>query len=112
MKKEFLTRWSKFTNPNEGISKEEKQLKRLLDGEDEDQGVMFMPQIEYEYTKMFLDLEDIKAVNEYDKEHSVIRTFSGDVYTVKGSYRVVKYMYEFFTGTMVKNIDNFQFEEQ
>ena len=107
---EFSTRWAKLKEKEmDTASAEDRRLQRLL-GADEDSSEEPNFTVEYEYTNLVIDLLDVKAFNEFDKNHVVIRTTSTDVYTLKCKYRLFKQMWQQVTGSIIKNIDDFEVE--
>lgn len=94
---EFLNRWSKLRSVSHQLSEEERaeqEVRRIISGEIEKEDMGPSVELEFEYGKVTLRVEDIKSLNEYDKEHTVLRTYDGDLYTAKCPYSKMKKIYE------------------
>lgn len=105
MEIEVLVRWSRLKAPElEKIDEETAQLIRLglKDEPNQEREVT----VEHEYGLMTLNLEDISMFNQLDKEHTVIRTPEG-IFNIKCTYRNLKYIKEFFSGKLIRNVSDF-----
>lgn len=109
MKIEFQARWANLKQPKP-IDQQEKELQMLIHGHDISEDEIEL-EIEYHYTPMFLDTDDIKSGNEFDAEHTVLRTYDNDVYTVKTNYEHIKQIYMHITGQEIRKVTDFVFEK-
>lgn len=84
MKIQVQARW--IDNSPKSEDKEELKLKRLIEGDDDDQE----EDLNYVYHPLVLDTKDIKSFNELDERHSTIRMYGGDMFTILVSFEGFK----------------------
>lgn len=110
MKIEFQAKWIKIKEEKDTMSAEDRKIQRLLGNDDEPEAGGIT--VEYEYEPVVIDLYDIKTFNRSDKDHVTLRMDTGDVFNIKCKWRIFKFMYEQVTGRILRNINDFKFEEE
>jgi hypothetical protein len=87
------------------LSDEEKaelETKRIISGEDE----VEEPKV-YIYGKLTFDLNDVKAFNDVDEDHTCLRTYQGEDVMIKMNYNKFKQVYMLLTGNLIKTEGDF-----
>lgn len=103
MELEFQGRFLKMPEP---LSEEQRMVNRALNnGEDSPQ------EVEYEYSPIVFDIFDTRMYNQTDPEHTTVFLKDGEVLVLKVAYKMYKYVMEFFSGRMVRAIEEFGFQE-
>ena len=96
MKIELLCRYTDVKINKE--VEEDIKTKRLIHGEDFDEEAEIEKLITTEYGAMVMDTKDVKVFNAVDKDHTCIRMYSGDIYTVMLNYDIFFDLYQSFHG--------------
>lgn len=65
----------------------------------------------YIYSPTVFSLDHVIDYNKLDELHTTVYLVEGRIKVVKTNFRMFKYMLEFFTGRMVRSIEDFGFEE-
>lgn len=88
---EVLVRWPDL----EFKEDPEARLKQIIDGEE--------PKVSltYNYSPMVFSVKDLRAFNKVNPEHTAIRFYNGDVYTIKVPYDDFKEIYVDTTGNSI-----------
>lgn len=73
MKVQLPVRWS----DHKKLDKDVEQLKRLLEGEESPES-----EVEYMFGSVVLDTKDIRAYNDLDEDHCILRTYFNDSYCI------------------------------
>lgn len=69
-------RWSDHKRPSNKKEEEEAFLKRIISGDEDGEDVEFV------YGSVVLDTKDIRAYNDLDDSHCILRTYYNDSYCV------------------------------
>mgnify|MGYP001607642878 CR=1 FL=1 len=88
---EVLVRWPDLEVRNDAESK----LDQIINGEE--------PKVSltYTYSPMVFSIKDLRAFNKVNLEHTAIRFYNGDVYTIKVPYPDFKEIYVDATGNSI-----------
>jgi hypothetical protein len=93
MKIQLPVRWSERRN----ASSDEAYLKRLIRGEEDGEAVS-PEEVQHIYGSVVLDVKDIRAYNDLDDDHCILRTYYNDSYCVALSLDVLKQVMVELTG--------------
>lgn len=93
-------RWSDMKKPSED---ETEFLRRIIDGEESGQGIEFV------YGSVVLDTKDIRAYNDLDERHCILRTYQSDSYCVALGLEELKQVMTEMTGsniTIIRRVES------
>lgn len=108
MQIEFLVRYPKFIK-NQEVSEEDRTIQRIINGEEPTNQPSFS--VEEEYRKEVLDIDDIRRYSHFDKNHVATYMKDGSILLIKQKYRIFKFGLESITGKLVRNFDDYGFED-
>lgn len=107
---EFEARFPKFKELK-GKTKEDIELHRIIHGEDPE-GVEIEFEVQYEYSPIVLNMDDIVLYFKYDNRHTALKVIGGDMFTIKCKFAIFKLFKESLDGRYVKKLSDFRFEEK
>jgi hypothetical protein len=101
-KVEIVARFKKSKTPSElNEEREQEKLDKLIYGDDYVSPTSKDPKHLYEYERISIDVEDIRVINPVDKNHTCLRTYSGDIWTIRADYDDFKEFYQEITHTEI-----------
>lgn len=100
MKVQVTARFAKKPSPPSDEDKAELEVQKILNPDYKPP----MPDLEFEYEQLVLDLKDIAEWIRFDDNHTQLMKYNNIMHIIKVPFEGFTEMYEDFMGTIIKKI--------